>query len=47
MVQRAIDGDFNSAADLFGLDAKLRGRYGNYKLNGDADISSFDPSRHR
>ncbi|WP_083757045.1 DUF3769 domain-containing protein [Synechococcus sp. CC9605] len=44
MVQRAIDGDFNSAADLFGLDAKLRGRYGNYKLNGDADISSFDPA---
>ena len=44
MVQRAIDGDFNSAADLFGLDAKLRGRYGNYKLNVDADISSFDPS---
>ena len=44
MVQRAIDGDFNSAADLFGLDAKLRGRYGNYKLNGDADINSFDPA---
>ena len=44
MVQRAIDGDFNSAADLFGLDAKLRGRYWNYKLNGDADISSFDPA---
>ena len=44
MVQRAINGDFNSAADLFGLDAKLRGRYGNYKLNGDADISSFDPA---
>ena len=44
MVQRTIDGDFNSAADLFGLDAKLRGRYGNYKLNGDADISSFDPA---
>ena len=44
MVQRAMDGDFNSAADLFGLDAKLRGRYGNYKLNGDADISSFDPA---
>jgi len=44
MVQRAIDGDFNSAADLFGLDAKLRGRYGDYKLNVDADISSFDPA---
>ena len=44
MVQRAVDGDFNSPADLFGLEAKLRGRYGDYKLNVDADISSFDPS---
>ena len=44
MVQRANDGDFNSAADLFGLDAKLRGRYGRYKLNVDADISSFGPA---
>ena len=44
MVQRAIDGDMNSPADLFGLDAKLRGRYGDYKLNVDADISSFDPA---
>ena len=29
---------------MFGLDAKLRGRYGQYKLNVDADISSFDPA---
>ena len=44
MVQRAVDGGFNSPADLFGLEAKLRGRYGDYKLNVDADISSFDPA---
>ena len=44
MLQRAVDGDFNSAGDLFGLDAKLRGRYGAYKLSADADISSFDPA---
>ncbi|WP_253912427.1 DUF3769 domain-containing protein [Synechococcus sp. KORDI-52] len=44
MVQRAIDGDFNSAGDLFGLEAKLRGRYGNYQLSADADMSSLDPA---
>ncbi|WP_226423577.1 DUF3769 domain-containing protein [Synechococcus sp. HB1133] len=43
MLQRAMDGDFNSAGDLFGLDAKLRGRYGDYRLSADADMSSFDP----
>ena len=43
LVQRTLDGDFNSAGDLFGLDAKLRGRYGDYQLSADADISSFDP----
>ena len=44
MLQRAVDGDFNNAGDLFGVDAKLRGRYGAYKLSADADISSFDPA---
>ena len=44
MLQRAMDGDFNSAGDLFGLDAKLRGRYGDYRLSADADMSSFDPA---
>ena len=44
MVQRALDGDFNSAGDLFGLEAKLRGQYGDYRLSADADISSFDPA---
>ena len=43
MLQRAMDGDFNSAGDLFGLEGKLRGRYGNYRLSADADMSSFDP----
>ncbi len=44
LLQRAMDGDFDSAGDLFGLEAKLRGRYGDYKLNSDADISSVDPA---
>ena len=45
MLQRAIDaGSGNSpdaAGDLFGLEAKLLGRYGDYRLRADADISSF------
>ena len=44
MLQRAMEGDFKSAADLFGVDAKLRGRYGDYKLDVDADISSVEPA---
>ena len=44
MLQRASDGDFDSAGDLFGLEGKLRGRYGEYRLSADADISSFDPA---
>ena len=44
LLQRAIDGDFNSAGDLFGMEAKLRGRYDDYRLSADADISSFDPA---
>ena len=32
MVQRAIDGGRDNAGDLFGLEAKLGGRYGRYKL---------------
>ena len=39
MLQRAVDGDFNNAGDLFGVDAKLRG-YGAYKLSADADIEA-------
>ncbi len=42
MVQRAIDGTTN-AGDLFGLDAKLGGRFGAYKLDAKAEIGSFDP----
>ena len=45
MVQRAIDGGRDNAGDLFGLEAKLGGRYGRYKLDLKADIGSFDPDR--
>ena len=41
LVQRALDGQADSAADLFGMEADLRGRYGDYRLRADADISSF------
>ena len=45
MLQRAIDADSGStpddAGDLFGLEAKLLGRYGDYRLRAEADISSF------
>ena len=45
MLQRAIDAGSGSspdaAGDLFGLEAKLLGRYGDYRLRADADISSF------
>ena len=44
MLQRTLDGDFNSAGDLFGLEAKLRGQYGDYRLRADADMSSFNPA---
>ena len=44
MLQRTLDGDFNSAGDLFGLEAKLRGQYGDYRLSANADMSSFDPA---
>lgn len=43
MVQRAADGDSSNPGELFGLEAKLRGQYGDYQLSTDADISSFDP----
>ena len=42
MVQRAIDGG-KDVGDLFGLDAKLGGRYGSYRLEAKAEIGSFDP----
>ena len=41
-VQRAIDGG-KDVGDLFGLDAKLGGRYGSYRLEAKAEIGSFDP----
>ena len=45
MLQRAIDAGSGSspddAGDLFGLEAKLLGRYGDYRLSAEADISSF------
>ena len=46
MLQRAIDAGSGSspddAGDLFGLEAKLLGRYGDYRLRAEADISSFN-----
>ena len=33
----------NQAGDLFGLEAKVLGRYGNYKLKANADISTLNP----
>ena len=47
LLQRAIDGASDSntnAADLLGLDAEFNGRYGEYKLRANADISTFNPS---
>ena len=45
MLQRAIDAGSGSspddAGDLFGLEAKLLGRYDNVRLRAEADISSF------
>ena len=45
MLQRAIDAGSgrspDAAGDLFGLEAKLLGRYDNIRLEADADISSF------
>ena len=49
MVQRAIDGSSNgesiNAGDLFGLRARVRGRYGQDELDAEADISSFQPDQ--
>ena len=42
LVQKALDGKGDDAADLFGLEADLRGQYGPYRLSADADISSFN-----
>ena len=42
MVQRAVDGGSDvDPGDLFGLEAKLVGRYDNMKVRAEADISSF------
>ena len=45
MLQRAVDagqGDKEvDPGDLFGLEAKVLGRYNDYRLSGEADISSF------
>jgi hypothetical protein len=49
MLQRAIDGSSNGqpikAGDLFGLSARVRGRYGRHALNAEADISTVQPDQ--
>ena len=49
MVQRAIDGSSNGesikAGDLFGLSARVRGRYGRDELDVEADLSTVQPDQ--
>ena len=49
MVQRAIDGSSNGesikAGDLFGLNGRVRGRYGRDELDVEADISTVQPGQ--
>ncbi|AII42300.1 hypothetical protein KR100_02650 [Synechococcus sp. KORDI-100] len=44
LIQRAIDGKGDGVGDLLGLEAQLLGRYGDYRLKANADISTFHPS---
>ena len=42
LVQRAVSDGGENLGDVFGLEAKLTSRFGDYRLNSEADISSFD-----
>ena len=42
LVQRAASDGGENLGDVFGLEAKLTSRVGGYRLNSEADISSFD-----
>ena len=42
--QVAVDGKADGYGDLLGLEAKMVGRYGDYRLRANADISTFNPS---
>jgi hypothetical protein len=42
LVQRAASDGGENLGDIFGLEAKLTSRVGGYRLNSEADISSFD-----
>ena len=44
LIQRAIDGKSDGVGNLLGLEAQLLGRYGDYRLKANADISTFHPS---
>ena len=42
LLQRAFSDGGENLGDIFGLEAKLTSRVGGYRLNSEADISSFD-----
>jgi len=44
LIQRAVDGKADGYGDLLGLEAKMVGRYGDYRARANADISTFNPS---